>query len=126
MKGDFLDHKENVSAFGNPGSGKSHLLCAIAQELTHQGRQVSFIPCSQLVQEQLIAKRDLKLARVLKQYAKYEILIIDDIGYVQQSREEMEVLLTLLADRLEQSQKAKVTVAIQPAQAELQKQQPAN
>ena len=103
LKGKFLDHKENVLAFGNPGSGKTHLLCAVAQELIHQGRQVRFTPCNLLVQELLIAKRDLKLARVLKQYAKYEALIIDDIGYVQQSREEMEVLFTLLADRYERS-----------------------
>jgi DNA replication protein DnaC len=103
LKGKFLDHKENVLAFGNPGSGKTHLLCAVAKELVHQGRQIRFTPCNLLVQELLIAKRDLKLARVLKQYAKYEALIIDDIGYVQQSREEMEVLFTLLADRYERS-----------------------
>jgi DNA replication protein DnaC len=103
LKGDFLDHKENVLAFGHPGSGKTHLLCAIAQELIHQGRRILFISCNMLVQELLIAKRDLKLARVLKRYAKYEALIIDDIGYVQQSREEMEVLFTLLADRYERS-----------------------
>ena len=103
LKGGFLEHRENILAFGNPGSGKTHLVCAIAQELIHQGRQVRFIPCNLLVQELLIAKRDLKLARVLKQYAKYEALIIDDIGYVQQSREEMEVLFTLLADRYERS-----------------------
>ena len=101
LKGNYLDHKENVLVFGNPGSGKSHLLCAVAQELIHQGRQVRFTPCNLLVQELLIAKRDLKLARVLKQYARYEALIIDDIGYVQQSREEMEVLFTLLAERYE-------------------------
>jgi DNA replication protein DnaC len=101
LKGGFLDHKENVLAFGNPGSGKSHLLCAIGQEMIHRGRTVRFIACSLLVQELLIAKRDLKLARTLKQYAKYEALIIDDIGYVQQSREEMEVLFTLFADRYE-------------------------
>ena len=101
LKGNFLDHKENVLAFGRPGSGKTHLLCAVAQELIHQGRQVRFMPCNLMVQELLIAKRDLKLARVLKQYAKYEALILDDIGYVQQSREEMEVLFTLLADRYE-------------------------
>lgn len=101
LKGGFLDHKENVLAFGNPGSGKSHLLCAIGQEMIHQGRQVRFTACSLLVQELLVAKRDLKLARTLKQYAKYEALIIDDIGYVQQSSEEMEVLFTLFADRYE-------------------------
>ena len=58
-------------------------------------------PCALLVQELLKAKRDLKLRQVLKQMSKCEALLIDDIGYVQQSREEMEVLFTLLADRYE-------------------------
>ena len=100
-EGDFLDRCENVLAFGNPGSGKTHLLCAIAQELVHQGRRVLFRPCSLLVQELLIAKRELELDRILRRLARYDALIIDDIGYVQQSREEMEVLFTLLAERYE-------------------------
>lgn len=101
LEGSFLEEKENVLAFGNPGSGKTHLLCAIAHELVLQGRKVLFKTCSILVQELLIAKRDLRLSKVLKQLSKYELLLIDDIGYVQQSREEMEVLFTLLADRYE-------------------------
>jgi DNA replication protein DnaC len=101
LEGSFLNRTENVLAFGNPGSGKSHLLCAIGQELIHQGRPLFFTPCSLLVQDLLIAKRELKLARVLKRLARYDALIIDDLGYVQQSREEMEVLFTLLADRYE-------------------------
>lgn len=101
LEGSFVDRNENVLAFGNPGSGKTHLLCAIGQELVQQGRHVLFTPCNLLVQELLIAKRDLKLAKVLKKLSNYHALIIDDIGYVQQSREEMEVLFTLLADRYE-------------------------
>ena len=65
------------------------------------GRKVLFGPCSLLVQDLLIAKRDLKLSRYLKKLSKFEVLIIDDLGYVQQSREEMEVLFTLLAERYE-------------------------
>lgn len=101
LEGSFLNRTENVLAFGNPGSGKSHLLCAIGQELIQKGRQLFFTPCSLLVQDLLIAKRELKLTRVLKRLARYDALIIDDLGYVQQSREEMEVLFTLLADRYE-------------------------
>jgi DNA replication protein DnaC len=101
MDGSFLDRRENVLAFGNPGSGKTHLLCAIGQELVRLGRRVLFVPCSLLVQDLLIAKRDLRLARTLKRLGRYDALIIDDLGYVQQNREEMEVLFSLLAARYE-------------------------
>lgn len=101
--GEFLDRCENVLVFGKPGSGKTHLLCAVAMELIQQGRRILFTTCSLLVQELLIAKRDLKLSRFLKRLAAYEGLLIDDVGYVQQSREEMEVLFTLLADRYERA-----------------------
>ncbi len=101
LDGSFLQRAENVLAFGNPGSGKTHLLCAIGHELIHRGHRARFFTCSLLVQDLLIAKRDMKLAGMLKRLSKYHALIIDDIGYVQQSREEMEVLFTLLAHRYE-------------------------
>ncbi|WP_315851662.1 IS21-like element helper ATPase IstB [Aureliella helgolandensis] len=103
LEGSFVDRCENVLAFGKPGSGKTHLLSSISQELIRQGRRVYFSSCSLLVQDLLIAKRDLKLSRVLKSLGRFDALMIDDIGYVQQSREEMEVLFTLLADRYERS-----------------------
>src|SRR5205823_1517978 len=75
--------------------------CAIGQELVRAGRKVLFAKCGLLVQELLAAKRDLKLSRALKRLAGCEVLILDDLGYVQQSREEMEVLFVLLAERYE-------------------------
>jgi DNA replication protein DnaC len=101
LEGSFLDRRENVLAFGNPGSGKTHLLCAMGQELVRQGRRVLYATCALLVQELLIAKRDLKLEQTLKRLGRYDALIIDDLGYVQQDRQEMEVLFTLLAHRYE-------------------------
>jgi DNA replication protein DnaC len=62
---------------------------------------VFFIPCALLVQRLLRAKADLWLEKELKRLDKFDALIIDDLGYVQQSREEMEVLFTLLAHRYE-------------------------
>lgn len=103
LDGSFLERRENVLVFGNPGSGKTHLLCALSQQLVRQERRVLYSTCSLLVQELLIAKRDLKLAQTLKRLGRYEALLIDEMGYVQQSREEMEVLFTLLADRYERS-----------------------
>jgi DNA replication protein DnaC len=101
LDGSFVDRRENLLVFGKNGSGKTHLLSAVAQELIRSGRKVCFRKCSLLVQELLVAKRDLKLIEVLKKLSSFEALIIDDIGYVQQSREEMEVLFTLLAERYE-------------------------
>lgn len=101
LEGEFLSHKENVLVFGNPGGGKTHLLAALGHELVHQGHAVYFAPCVLLVQRLLRAKANLELEKELKRLDKFEALIIDDIGYVQQSRDEMEVLFTLLAHRYE-------------------------
>jgi len=103
LDGSFLERTENILAFGNPGSGKTHLLCAIAQEVINQDKRVFFTPCSILVQDLLVAKRELELPKILKKLLKYDAIFIDDIGYVQQSREEMEVLFTLLAHCYERS-----------------------
>jgi DNA replication protein DnaC len=101
LDGSFLDRKENLLLFGKPGAGKSHLLCALAHELIGQGRRIKYTSCAMLVQELLVAKRDLRLSKEIKKLAKHDGVIIDDMGYVQQSREEMEVLFTLLAERYE-------------------------
>jgi DNA replication protein DnaC len=101
LEGDFISRHENVLIFGNPGSGKTHLACAIGQELIRAARKVTFTTCGLMVQDLLAAKRDLKLRGFLKKISRYEVLILDDIGYVQYSREEMEVLFNLLAERYE-------------------------
>src|SRR5260370_7154183 len=101
LDGGFLSRRENVLAFGHPGSGKTHLLCGLCHGLVEQGRRVRYASCSLMMQELLLAKRELKLGGHLRQLRRFEALLIDDLGYVQQSREEMEVLFTLLADRYE-------------------------
>jgi DNA replication protein DnaC len=103
LSGDFVDRRENILVFGPPGSGKTHGLCAVAQELVRSGRRCLFTTTALLVQELLAAKRDLTLKALLKRLSRWEVLILDDLGYVQQSREEMEVLFTLLAERYERA-----------------------
>jgi hypothetical protein len=61
----------------------------------------STVTCARLVQDLLRAKKELRLSRAIQKLAHYEGLVIDDLGYVQQSREEMEVLFAILAERYE-------------------------
>jgi len=100
-EGMFVDQCENILAFGRPGSGKTHVLCGICHELARQGRKVYFTTCDLIVQQLLRAKQELELDKLLKKLSKYDVLMIDDFGYVKQNREEMEVLFSLLAYRYE-------------------------
>jgi len=100
-EGDFVERAENLLAFGLPGRGKSHLLSAIGHELVQRGYAVLFVPAFKLVQRLLVAKRNLELEPTLRRLDRYDAVILDDIGYVQQGRDEMEVLFTFLAERYE-------------------------
>ncbi|MCA9988113.1 MAG: IS21-like element helper ATPase IstB [Anaerolineales bacterium] len=100
-EGGFVDRAENVLFFGLPGTGKSHAAAAVGYELVQLGYRVLFIPTFRLVGRLLRAKRDYELERELRRLDRFQVVILDDIGYVQQSQEEMEVLFTFLAERYE-------------------------
>jgi len=100
-KGGFVERTENVLAFGMPGRGKSHVISAIGHELVARGISVFWRPACHLVQQLLAAKRDLKLEAELRKLDRFDVIVLDDIGYISQNREEMEVLFTLLAERYE-------------------------
>ena len=99
--GEFVDRAENILVFGLPGRGKTHFAAAVGFELIQLGRSVLFTPTYRLVDRLLRARRDLLLEAELRSLDRFEVLILDDIGYVQQSQDEMEVLFTLLAERYE-------------------------
>ncbi len=100
-EGSFVPHGDNVLAFGLPGRGKTHLCAAIGHELIQRGYQVLFVPTFRLVQRLLTAKRDLLLDVELRRLDRFDVVVLDDIGYVQQDRDEMEVLFTFLSERYE-------------------------
>lgn len=100
-EGAFVERGDNLLAFGLPGRGKTHLVCAIGYELIQRGHRVLFTPTYALVQRLLAAKRELRLEQELAVLDRFDAVILDDIGYVQQSRDEMEVLFTFLAERYE-------------------------
>lgn len=99
--GAFLEHACNVIAVGKPGVGKSHALAAVGHELVGQGHAVLWCSTASLIQRLLAAKRDLRLPQELSRLDKFACVILDDIGYVQHDRDEMEVLFTFLAERYE-------------------------
>ena len=100
-EGGFIERAENLLAFGLPGRGKTHVLAAIGHELVQRGYRVVFVAAFRLVQQLLAAKRALTLEAELRRLDAVDALIVDDIGYIQQDRDEMEVLFTLFAERYE-------------------------
>jgi DNA replication protein DnaC len=101
QSGTFLAQAANVIAVGKPGTGKSHVAAAVGHQLIRQGHTVFWTSTAALVQQLLVAKRDLRLVRELARLDRFACVILDDIGYVQHSRDEMEVLFTFLAERYE-------------------------
>ena len=100
-QGSFVERGVNVLAFGLPGIGKTHALCALGHRLVEVGHSVLFAPAYRLVQELLAAKRDLDLPRQLRKLDNFDFLLLDDLGYLPQGAEESEVLFTLIAERYE-------------------------
>jgi DNA replication protein DnaC len=101
--GAFAQEAVNVLAFGMPGVGKTHVVAALGHALIDVGIPVYFTPTFRLVQELLVAKKEYALPKALKRLERFDVLILDDIGYVQQAQEEMEVLFTLLDERYERA-----------------------
>ncbi len=102
LEAGFLGRGDNLLCFGLAGRGKTHFVAAVAREwICRHQLHVLFIPAFRLVTQLLAAKRDLKLPQAIAKLHRFDAVIIDDIGYVQQSKEEMEVLFHFLAERYE-------------------------
>lgn len=100
-EGQFVEQAQNVLAFGLPGRGQTHVRCAVGHALVERGYRVRFAPAYPRVQRLLAATQALRLEQELHKLDGFAAIILDDIGYIQQSRAEMEVLFTFLAERYE-------------------------
>lgn len=100
--GELVRRGDNLLCFGLPGLGKSHVCAALGREwIECHGLKVLFTPTFKLVTQLLAARRDLRLPAALAKLERFDAVVLDDLGYIQQSRDEMEVLFTFLAERYE-------------------------
>jgi DNA replication protein DnaC len=98
---DWVKQGDNLVIFGPSGVGKTHLASAIAYRLIEKGVRVLFMPTTTLVQKLQQARRDYKLPDYLIKLARFDVLILDDIGYVKKDEAETTVLFELIAQRYE-------------------------
>jgi DNA replication protein DnaC len=102
LEADFVRRGDNLLCFGLAGRGKSHFVAALGREWIQRHQlPVLYTPAFRLVSQLLAAKREHKLPQAITKLQRFEAVILDDLGYVQQSREEMEVLFQFLAERYE-------------------------
>jgi DNA replication protein DnaC len=97
----WLAQAKNLIIFGPSGVGKTHLAAAIGRRLVQHGMRVFFAKTTALVQRLQVAYNQHKLTELLARLAKFDLLILDDIGYVKKSEAETSVLFELIADRYE-------------------------
>ena len=100
-KGEYIARAENVIFIGDSGTGKSHLATGLGIAACSQGRRVRFSTVAALVNELQEAQDAHQLSRVVRRYAGIELLILDELGYVQASETGAELLFQVLAERNE-------------------------
>jgi DNA replication protein DnaC len=102
-EGGYIERAEPVVFIGECGTGKTHLLTALCVAACRQKRRVRFTTAANLVNELVEAKQQLQLRRVLARWARYDLIAIDEVGYVPLAEIGAEFLFQVIAERAEQS-----------------------
>ena len=101
--GDYIARTEPVVLIGDCGTGKTHLLTGLCVAACRQRRRVRFTTAAALVNELVEAKHTMQLARVLARWARYDVIAIDEVGYVPLADVGAELLFQIIADRTERA-----------------------
>ena len=102
-KGDFVDKNENIILLGNSGTGKTHLAISLGIEMVQNGYKTKFITASELVEELLMANAEHKLVMFEKKWLKFDVIIVDELGYVPFSKTGAELLFQFFSSRYERA-----------------------
>jgi len=99
--GEYIKNHRNIIFMGRSGTGKSHLATALGIEACRQNIRTRFVSCYGLINELIEAREEHVLQRLLARYCRYELLILDELGYIPFSKEGSELLFQILAERHE-------------------------
>lgn len=100
-EGDFLDKAENVIFYGSFGVGKSHLAMSIVKKLTEKGKRCYFISTQKLISILIEAQQNLKLSSLFKRLDKFDLIVLDELGYTPQNKEGADLFFQFISDRYE-------------------------
>ncbi len=103
LRGEFMDHRENVLFVGNSGTGKTHLATALAFAACSQGRRVRFYSVTGLVTRLLEAREARDLERLQRQLQRQHLIVLDELGYVPFSRAGAELLFEVVSRAYERT-----------------------
>ena len=99
--GEYIREYRNISFLGKSGTGKTHLATSLAVEACKQGVRTRFVSCCGLANELIEARHERELSRVIQRYARYGLLVLDELGYVPLAKEGADLLFQVFAERHE-------------------------
>ena len=101
--GGYIERAEPVVFIGDSGTGKTHLLTGLCVAACRQKRRVRFTTAAALVNELVEARQQLQLRRVLARWARYDVIALDEVGYVPLAEVGAEFLFQVIAERAEKA-----------------------
>lgn len=97
-QGSYMAGRETVILIGNPGLGKTHIATGLAIAACRQGKKVRFFSVNTLINDLLVAQKDLRLSKIMKQMGKLDLVVLDELGFIPFSKEGGQLLFQLCSD----------------------------